>query len=153
MNDNEKDCIRSAQRGRPVTRESSCEHFGYNSLNSAALWDLNRNTLLVSTAGDGFALSLERWHGCAADEFDGRFGVRARRFPCNFASRAATREKWSRGPLHEVSHRISALGIGERARAAAACGRIISTGRILPSLHSGQRSGGFGCGCLVTAAS
>ena len=30
---NEKDCIRSAQRGRPVARGSSGEHFGYNSLN------------------------------------------------------------------------------------------------------------------------
>jgi hypothetical protein len=33
-------------------------------------------------------------------------------------------------------------------------GRRISTGRMLPSLHSGQRSGGFGCcGCRVNAAS
>jgi hypothetical protein len=30
---NEKDCIRSAQRGRPVARKEQREHFGYNSLN------------------------------------------------------------------------------------------------------------------------
>ena len=33
MNDNEKDCIRSAEAGRPVARREQREHFGYNSLN------------------------------------------------------------------------------------------------------------------------
>jgi hypothetical protein len=102
-------------------------------------------------AGCGFALGLERWHGCTASEFDARFGVGAQRFPCNFASHAGIREeRWSHAPLHEVSHRSA--GIVARARTEA-CGRRISTGRMRPSLQSGQRSGGLGCSCLLTVVS
>ena len=114
---------------------------------------MNRDNLLLRRAGDASELGLERRNGCAAGVFDADFGAWAQRFPCNFASRAGIpEEKWSHAPLHEVSHRTSAIGIGARGRAQA-CGRRISTGRMLPSLHSEQRSDGLGCGCLVSAAS
>jgi hypothetical protein len=58
--------------------------------------------------------------------------------------------RWSHAPLHEVSHRSAATGIGARARTEA-CGRIISTGRMLPSLHSGQRSRRYG-NCITPSA-
>ena len=82
-------------------------------------------------------------------------GRPGRRFPRNFASRAGIAEgRSSHAPLHEVSPSGVATGNGMQGRArSTACGRRISTGRMRPSLQSGQRSGGLGCSCLVTAAS
>ncbi len=67
--------------------------------------------------------------------FDAGFGVRAQRFPCNFASRTGIAEgRWSRAPLHEVSPSSAATGIGAQERAEdEAWGKRISIGRMRPS--------------------
>jgi hypothetical protein len=70
MNYNEKDCIRSAQvkDDRVLAGGSAAISDTIRSIKS--LYGFESRYLLVSKAGDRFALGLERWHGCTAGEFD-----------------------------------------------------------------------------------